>query len=85
MWGSCLHFGLSFAMAIHPLNSLEMPLLASAFASVLPRVICAAGPPKSPPSHPAWAIAPQSVVHFVLQDSSVATSVAPAVFRFIYE
>ena len=27
-------------MAIHSLNSLEMPLLASAFSSVLPHVIC---------------------------------------------
>ena len=36
----CLHFGLSFAMAIHSLKSLEMPLLASAFSSALPHVIC---------------------------------------------
>jgi len=35
-----LHFGLSFAMAIHSLNTLEMPLLASAFSSVLPNVTC---------------------------------------------
>jgi len=27
-------------MAIHSLNSLEMPLLASAFSSALPHVIC---------------------------------------------
>ena len=36
----CLHFGLSFAIAIGSLNSLEMPVLASAFSSVLPHVIC---------------------------------------------
>ena len=39
-WACCLHFGFSFAMAIHSLNSLEMPLLASAFSSALPQVIC---------------------------------------------
>ena len=39
-WVNDRHRGLSFAMVLHALNSVERPLRRSAFLSVRPQVIC---------------------------------------------